>query len=266
MWDFSQPAVTFDNSAYTFDGGEPSGGGGDSTPDNFVLPDISGVGRSTTVVSDPPVPIVGLTAAATITVANGEYSINGGAFTSSPGSITNGQTVRVRHTSSPSYNTTVNTVLTVGGVADTFSSTTEVDPATLAGDVNVTASAVVPGTPCLVTAVYAAAAITAGRSVAVNTAGQLVLADADSPQDVIGISLANAAPGQPCPVAIEGRVTLPAALVRGRIYVVSRTAGGIAPIDDVTAGANVTQLGVALDQSTLLVRVRVIGVAATAVT
>ena len=54
----------------------------------------------------------------------GEYSINAGPTRSTPGIVKNGDSVKVRQTSSPSFSTTTDVVLTIGGVSDTFSVTT----------------------------------------------------------------------------------------------------------------------------------------------
>ncbi|MBO0611373.1 cellulase family glycosylhydrolase [Thiothrix fructosivorans] len=98
----------------------------DTTPDPFVFTDQTGVNRSTLLTSNA-ITISGIDAAAPITVTGGEYSINGGAYTSATGTISNSDTVQVRHTSSANYATVTNTVLTVGGISDVFSSTTLAD-------------------------------------------------------------------------------------------------------------------------------------------
>ena len=103
-------------------------GASDTTPDAFTFVDQSGasVNPGTTITS-AAVTITGINAAAAISVsgaASSSYSINGGAFTSVAGTVTNGQTVQVRHTSSASFSTATDTTLTVGGVSDTFTSTT----------------------------------------------------------------------------------------------------------------------------------------------
>jgi alpha-tubulin suppressor-like RCC1 family protein len=75
------------------------------------------------------VTITGLAAPASIAVAGGEYSMNGGAFTSAAGTIVNGSTVVVRNAASPSYSTTTSTTLTIGGVrSSTFFVRTRRDP------------------------------------------------------------------------------------------------------------------------------------------
>lgn len=98
-------------------------GSADTTPDAFTFTAQTGVALSTMATSNS-VTISGIDAPASISIANGEYSINGGGFTTSSGTITNGQSVVVRRTSSGSGSTTVTAVLTVGGVNGTFSVTT----------------------------------------------------------------------------------------------------------------------------------------------
>jgi hypothetical protein len=74
-------------------------GASDTTPDQFTFADRFNVATSTQITSDP-VTITGIDAAADITVTGGEYNINGGAFTSAPGTVVNGDVIRARHTSS----------------------------------------------------------------------------------------------------------------------------------------------------------------------
>jgi hypothetical protein len=64
--------------------------------------------------------------ASPVTVTGGEYAINGGAFGSAPGVVYNGDTVTVCQTSSASYGTRTDAVLTIGGVSATFSVTTRI--------------------------------------------------------------------------------------------------------------------------------------------
>jgi hypothetical protein len=100
----------------------------DTTPDQFTFVDQSGVALSSTITS-AAVTITGIDAAAAITVTGGEYDINeSGTFTSDAGTVNNGDTVRARNTSSASYSTGTNTVVTIGGVSDTFTSITIPDP------------------------------------------------------------------------------------------------------------------------------------------
>lgn len=96
----------------------------DTTPNPFAFTDQSGVAVSTVITSDV-VTVAGIEQAAAVSVSGGEYEINGsGTWVTLPGTINNGQTIRVRHTSSAILNASVNTTLTIGGVSDTFTSTT----------------------------------------------------------------------------------------------------------------------------------------------
>jgi hypothetical protein len=96
----------------------------DYTPNAFTFIDVTGVPLSTVQTSNA-VTVIGITAPAEITIVGGEYQVNGaGPWTSSAGTVANGDTVQVRHTSAATYSTAVNTTLTIGGVSDTFTSTT----------------------------------------------------------------------------------------------------------------------------------------------
>jgi hypothetical protein len=104
----------------------------DTTPDAFSFTDQSGVARSSTITS-AAITVTGITAAAAITVSGGTYDINGsGSFVGTAGTVSNGDTVRSRHTSSANYSTSVDTTITIGGVSDTFTSITIPDPAAVA--------------------------------------------------------------------------------------------------------------------------------------
>lgn len=105
----------------------------DTTPDAFSFTDVTGVTRST-VQTSFPITISGVNSPATTSVSGGAYSKNGGTYTTALTQASNGDTFRVRHTSSSSYSTAVNTTLTSGGVSDTFTSTTEAEPADVTPD------------------------------------------------------------------------------------------------------------------------------------
>ncbi|MGQ0622430.1 MAG: choice-of-anchor Q domain-containing protein [Panacagrimonas sp.] len=96
----------------------------DTTPNAFTFMDQTNVPRNSARTSNA-VTISGINTAAPISVLGGGYSIGcTGTFTTAAGTINSGQTVCVRHMSSASFNAGVNTVLTVGGISDTFSSVT----------------------------------------------------------------------------------------------------------------------------------------------
>jgi hypothetical protein len=100
----------------------------DTTPDAFSFTSQTGVPLST-LTSSNEVQIFGINTGAPISITGGEYSIaidptTYTAFTSSAGTIYNGQSIKVRHTSSASTNTNTTTTLNIGGVQATFTSTT----------------------------------------------------------------------------------------------------------------------------------------------
>jgi len=97
----------------------------DITPDAFAFVDVIDQAISAPITSNA-VTIIGINAATAISVSGngGTYSINGGAFTAVAGTVTSGQTVAVRQTSSATPATATTTTLTVGGVSDDFSVTT----------------------------------------------------------------------------------------------------------------------------------------------
>ena len=106
--------------------------GSDVVPDQFDLgSDATDVTRSELTYSSPD-NIFGTSPGVDVDISisggGGEYRINNGAYTSTAGTLIQGDTVQVRVTSSASYNTTVSTTLTVGTVTDTWEATTIVDP------------------------------------------------------------------------------------------------------------------------------------------
>lgn len=92
----------------------------DTTPDAFSFDEQTGVTPGSMVTSNS-VTISGLNAPAAISVSGGTYSIGcNGTFIADAKTISNGQSVCVRHTTSSDSATT--TVLTIGGVSGTFRS------------------------------------------------------------------------------------------------------------------------------------------------
>lgn len=90
-----------------------------TVPDDMFFAAQSGVPPNSLVISSP-VTITGITSATAVSITGGEYSINGGAYTNIAGSVTNGQTVRIRLTSSALPTTNTSATLTVGGVTVIF--------------------------------------------------------------------------------------------------------------------------------------------------
>jgi len=96
---------------------------GDAVPDAFSFATRANAATNTVVTSNA-VAISGINVPASISVSNGEYSIDGGGFTPGTGTITNGQSVVVRHTTSTSLGAATVTTLTIGGIAGSFTSRT----------------------------------------------------------------------------------------------------------------------------------------------
>lgn len=96
----------------------------DTVPNAFSFTDATGVDLSTVSASNS-ITVSGINAPSAISVSGGEYEKNGsGTWTGSAGTVVNGDTVKVRGTSSASNSTAVNVVLTIGGVSDTYTITT----------------------------------------------------------------------------------------------------------------------------------------------
>lgn len=96
---------------------------GTTTINPFYFIDLLGQ-QVNTLLNSNSVLIIGNNIAVPISVTNGEYSINNGIFSSSPGMINSGDTVIVRQTSSVLYDTTTTTTLTVSGYSNGFDVTT----------------------------------------------------------------------------------------------------------------------------------------------
>ena len=98
----------------------------DRTPAAFSFTSVNGV-VLTELVTSEPITIAGLSAAATAPIsvsADSVYAINGGAYVTTDGTVVNGDTVTVQHTSAATEATATVTTLTIGGVSGTFTSTT----------------------------------------------------------------------------------------------------------------------------------------------
>jgi hypothetical protein len=93
------------------------------------LVNATAVDRSTLTVSNT-VTLTGLVGPTAVSITGGEYSINGAAFVSTVGSVANGNTFRVRHTSSASYTASVSTSIQIGVSVTTWSSMTRAERTT----------------------------------------------------------------------------------------------------------------------------------------
>ncbi|VUD66028.1 hypothetical protein TDB9533_03486 [Thalassocella blandensis] len=98
----------------------------DITPDDFGFTAVDQAPLDSTIGSSTAT-ITGITGAVPISVSNGEYRIDGGAYTSVNGTIENGQEVQVRATSASLPDAKVELMLTIGSFVGVYSVTTIAD-------------------------------------------------------------------------------------------------------------------------------------------
>jgi hypothetical protein len=125
-------------------------------------------------------------------------------------------------------------------------------------DVSVTAASVVKTSTTAISEGIAGGTVTAGQPVYIDTTdSSLKGADADVQATSVaaGIALHGASTGQPLKYATGGNLTFNAGFTVGQVYVVSTTAGGIAPYSDLASGDFVTILGVATTTSNLNIKI-----------
>ncbi len=97
----------------------------DTTPDPFRFVPATGAPPGVTLTSNH-IQVYGFDAQAPISVGGGEYSANGGPFTSEAGTVNPGSYLRVRTTSSSMPGATVSATVTIGGASGAFTVTTRV--------------------------------------------------------------------------------------------------------------------------------------------
>ena len=107
----------------------------DVTPDRFWFVPRLGLALNETVYSET-VRISGITAAAAISVSGGAYRIDGGGYTSSNGTVTNGQSVTLRLDTAASPGAETIALLTIGGVQAEFSARTAYLDDPFSGDID----------------------------------------------------------------------------------------------------------------------------------
>jgi hypothetical protein len=99
----------------------------DTIPNNFGFTSVTGANPSTATESNS-ITIGGINAPTTISISGGEFSINGSTTWQTSGTVSNGQTIKVKVTSAGSYSTQATASLTIGGVSSNFVVTTKVAP------------------------------------------------------------------------------------------------------------------------------------------
>ncbi|MEM7100619.1 MAG: DUF11 domain-containing protein [Pseudomonadota bacterium] len=95
----------------------------DTTPTPFSFDDRADALTDTQILSNV-IQVADVNSETNISVVGGQYSINGGAFTSDADVINNGDTVQLAVTTPTTNSTSVDVVLTIGGVSDTWTVTT----------------------------------------------------------------------------------------------------------------------------------------------
>jgi hypothetical protein len=118
------------------------GTGVSSAPNMFSFTPLINVDPSSVQVSNT-IAVVNTVPAPISISAGGQYSINGGAFTSAAGIVSPGALVQVELTAASGYSTSKSTALTIGGVASTFTVTTGAQPVLQGGFTPVTGA--IPG-------------------------------------------------------------------------------------------------------------------------
>ncbi len=101
----------------------------DTTPDAFAFTDIVDADLAT-VYTSAVITVTGINSSASISITGGLYSVNGGTFTSTAGSVVDGDQVQVQVESSSEFATEVSATLTIGGVSANYAVTTTVEDAT----------------------------------------------------------------------------------------------------------------------------------------
>lgn len=132
-------------------------------------------------------------------------------------------------------------------------------------DISITATGVLPGDSAEVEHGYFGASVTAGQVVYKDSDGTYKLADANSATAAVrepyGIALNGGASGQPAAIQKRGKITIGGTVVVGKVYVLSATPGGVAPIDDLTTGHYTATLGIGISSTQIDMRIHASGVA-----
>ncbi len=99
----------------------------DTTADQFIFIDQTNVKMDEDIISNT-ITVSGIQTPIAISVTGGTYSINGGAYTSESGMVSNDDTVTVKVKSSALTHTKTEATLVIGTITDTFSVTTQYIP------------------------------------------------------------------------------------------------------------------------------------------
>jgi hypothetical protein len=234
---------------------------GDYSPDNFSFATVSKVTPGTVVVSPTTVTVAGITATTPISVIGGEYSINGGAWTSVRGTVALGNQVKLRLTAPAGYDATGTATLTIGDVSASFQvSTRSFTAVTATTEVFAnagTAASVVDGVIRVTTPPTTPLQLTTGATlnavVALDTTGQIPVLSGTNVINIAGqtadttMQVVNVG-GTPALVPISGSVGISAPQGNTIIPVTGSGTGSAsvltsAPNTSVVAGPSATTSG-----------------------
>lgn len=132
-------------------------------------------------------------------------------------------------------------------------------------DISITAANVLPGSNARTENGTFGATVTQGQAVYLDASdGKYKLADNDNATAAVrrprGIALNAGSNGQPATIQTSGSITIGGTLTAGTVYVLSSTAGGIAPQADLASGDDVVILGVAKSTTVLALDIQISGV------
>ena len=130
-------------------------------------------------------------------------------------------------------------------------------------DVTITAASVVPGANAIEQYGKAGATITAGQVVYKDSSNLIQLADNNvsaTEAAAVGIAANGASLNQPITYySLDDDLTIGGTVVAGTSYVLSSTAGGIAPAADLASGNYITLIGVAKTTAKLSMKIDATG-------
>lgn len=130
-------------------------------------------------------------------------------------------------------------------------------------DLSITGGSVLKSTNATTRKGTAGAAVTGGAAVYLSTDNKLYLAQHDgtlAEAAAVGVALHAAGAGQPLEYLTGGNCTMGATVAIGEVYLVSATAGGIAPYADIGTGDYVTVLGIGSTTATMTVTINASGI------
>lgn len=158
---------------------------GVTTVDTFIFNPQFGVPLSTEIQSNS-ILVNGNNVPVAISITGGQYSINGGAFTSSPGLVNPLDSVVVEVMSSASNSTAASCTLTISGTSNTFTATTRaLGNFTVDAQYGMTITGISNSTSTGVPAGLASINVTPGNSLAIAyssvTAGNMILTVTGTP-------------------------------------------------------------------------------------